>query len=138
MVFKRYKTEGNQLIIGDLPLFVQAQNLNGDHFSPEKALKSKKSLFQNPNFVTESHRAKINTLSCCSKFYVVDHAVYSLLVGWCIFKLRKAIMYSEVQRLMIDTQPTIIQCYRLRRHPCIMLFTSMSNVPNQLVNLHCF
>ena len=29
-------------------------------------------------------------------------------------------MYSEIQRLIIDTQPTIIQYLRLRRHPCIM------------------
>ena len=32
-------------------------------------------------------------------------------------------MYFEVQRLIIDTQPTIIQYFRRRRHFCIMQST---------------
>ena len=47
--------------------------------------KTKKFLFQSPNF---DHRnwTKINTSLCCSNFAVVDHAVYSLWVRWCLFK----------------------------------------------------
>ena len=37
-------------------------------------------------------------------------------------------MYSDVQRLVIDTQPTIIQYFRLRWHPCIMQSTSFKRL----------
>ena len=49
-------------------------------FLPEKALKSKKSLLENPKFDHRNSLNKINTFSCCSKFAVVDHVVYSLWV----------------------------------------------------------
>ena len=52
---------------------------------PRRPWKSRKLLFQNPN---TDHRnwAKINTSLHCSKFAVVHHVVYSLWVGWCLFK----------------------------------------------------
>ena len=52
---------------------------------PRRPWKSRKLLFQNPN-IDHRNWVKINTSLHCSKFAVVHHVVYSLWVGWCLFK----------------------------------------------------
>ena len=68
---------------------VQAQNTltywRWPPIYPRRPWKSRKLLFQNPN-IDHRNWAKINTSLHCSKFAVVHHVVYSLWVGWCLFK----------------------------------------------------
>ena len=80
------------IIIGDIPAIRSSPKHSRwltewewPHSYLRRPWKTKKFLFQSPNF---DHRnwAKINTSLCCSNFAVVDHAVYSLWVGWCLFK----------------------------------------------------
>ena len=87
------RSEGDQSpgqsIIG-IFRFVQAQNTLADWrwppSYPKRPWKSGKLLFQNPN-IDHRNWAKLNTSLRCSKFAIVDHVVYSLWVGWCLFKL---------------------------------------------------
>ena len=62
-----------------------------NRFLTWEALKSGTLLFQNPTFDGRCLSvwmgwAKINTSLHCSKFATVDHVVYSLWTGWCLFK----------------------------------------------------
>ena len=84
---KDIRSEGNNLsrlsVIGDIPIRSSPKHsclLTVTTFLPEKALKSRKLLLQNPN-IDHRNWAKINASLRCSKFAVVHHVVYSLWVG---------------------------------------------------------
>ena len=77
--------DGDQSIIGDILIRSSPKHYCWPLSYLRRPWKSRKLLFQNTNF---DHRnwAKTNTSLCCSKLAVVDHVVYSLWVGWSLFK----------------------------------------------------